>query len=110
MRRFVPLLLTATLLGAALPVLAVPDAAPDDLEHNRRLLDRYRADPDHYNRLVPDLRAFQALPADRQERMRQFDRDLHDQDSETQDQLWEVLQRYADWASHLQESDQKRID
>ena len=98
------------LLGAAVPVLAVSDAAPDDSEHNRRLLDRYRADPDHYARLLRDLRAFQALPPDRQERMRQFDRDLHDQDADTQDRLWVVLERYTDWVNRLPEADQKRIE
>ncbi len=109
MRRFIPLFL-AVLLGAAVPVLAVSDAAPDDSEHNRRLLDRYRADPDHYARLLRDLRAFQALPPDRQERMRQLDRDLHDQDADTQDRLWGVLDRYTDWVNRLPEADQKRID
>ncbi len=109
MRRFIPLFL-AVLLGAAVPVLAVSDAAPDDAEHNRRLLDRYRADPDHYARLLRDLRAFQALPPDRQERMRQFDRELHDQDPETQNRLWEVLERYTDWVNRLPKADQKRIE
>ncbi len=109
MRRFVPLL-AAILLGAVVPVLAVSDPAPDEVEHNRRLLDRYRADPDHYARLLRDLRAFQALPPDRQERMRQFDRELHDQDLETQNRLWEVLERYTDWVNRLPEADQKRIE
>ena len=109
MRRFIPLFL-AVLLGAAVPVLAVSDAAPDDAEHNRRLLDRYRADPDHYARLLRDLRAFQALPPDRQERMRQFDRELHDQAPETQNRLWEVLERYTDWVNRLPQGDQKRIE
>jgi hypothetical protein len=110
MRRFGPLLLAIALLGAALPVLAVSESALDDLDHNRRLLDKYRADPDHYARLLHDLRAFQALPADRQERMRQFDRDLHDQDPATQDRLWEVLERYTDWVGRLPETEQKSID
>jgi hypothetical protein len=109
MRRFVPLLLILP-LAAAVPALATPDAPPDELDHNRRVLDRCRADPDHYNRLLRDLRAFQALPAGRQERMRQFDRDLHDLDPATQNRLWEVLQRYTDWASRLPDADQKRME
>ncbi len=92
MRRFGLLFPAVMLLGATLPVSAVPEAAPDDLSHNRRLLDQYRADPEHYARLVRDLRAFQALPPDHQEKMRQFDRALHEEDSETQKRLWEVLE------------------
>ena len=52
MRRFGLLLLAAAVLGAAVPVLAVSESAPDDVEHNRRLLEKYRADPDHYARLL----------------------------------------------------------
>ena len=112
MRRFGPLLLITALLGAALPVLAVTDPAPppDDLDHNRRLLDRYRADPDHYARLLRDLRAFETLPPERQERMRQFDRELHEEDPATQQRLWEVLERYSDWVGRLPEADRLRID
>ena len=87
MRRFLPLLLAA-LLGAAVPVLATPDPAPDELDNNRRLLDHYRADPPHYRRLLADLRTFQALPAGRQEQMRQFDRELHELEPGRQNHLF----------------------
>ena len=80
MRRFGPLLLATVLLGTAIPVLAVSGPSGDELEHNRRLLARYRAEPDHYARLLRDLRAFQALPPERQERERRFDHDLHQED------------------------------
>jgi hypothetical protein len=109
MRRFGPVLLML-LLGAALPVLAVPESAPDELDHNRRLLEHYRADPEHYTRLLQDLRAFQALPPARQEKMRQFDRALHEEDSETQTRLWEVLERYVAWVDRLPEADRQRLD
>jgi hypothetical protein len=109
MRRFGPILLTL-LLGAGLPVLAVSESAPDELDHNRRLLERYRADPEHYARLVQNLRAFQALPPARQEKMRQFDRALHEEDSDTQTRLWEVLERYVAWEDRLPEDDRKRLD
>ena len=109
-RRFGFLLLAAALLGAAVPVLAVSEAAPDDLEHNRRLLERDRADPDHYARLLRDLRAFQALPPDRQAQMRRFDHALHEEDPATQKRLWAVLERYAEWVGRLPEADQQRID
>jgi hypothetical protein len=109
MRRFGPVLLTL-LLGAALPVLAVPESAPDQLDHNRRLLERYRADPEHYTRLLQDLGAFKALPPARQEKMRQFDRALHEEDSEAQTRLWEVLERYVAWVNRLPEADRERLD
>src|SRR5262245_9551054 len=58
--------------------------APEDpsllLEQNRRLLERWRKDPEHFNRLKNDLRAFQALPSEKQARLRQLDRDLHDEE------------------------------
>ena len=101
MRRLVPLLLAVLFLGAVIPVLAVSESCADQLDHNRRLVDKYRADPEqeHYARLLRDLRAFQAVPPERQERMRQFDRELHEQDSATQSRLYEVLERYSDWAA-----------
>jgi hypothetical protein len=109
MRRFSSLLLTL-LVGAMVPVVAGSDSAPSETEHNRRLLDQYRADPDHYDRLLRDLRAFQTLPADKQQRMRQFDRELHDGESAEQGRLWETLVRYTDWVNRLPEADQKRIE
>ncbi|HBI45145.1 MAG TPA: hypothetical protein DDY78_20150 [Planctomycetales bacterium] len=108
MRRFGLLLMM--LIAAALPVLAVSESAPEDLDHNHRLLDRYRADPEHYARLVRDLHAFQSLPADRQEKMRQFDRALHEEDSDTQKRLWEVLERYVAWVDRLPDADRKNLD
>ena len=109
MRRFIPLLL-AMLLGAVVPVLAVSESAPDEAEHNRRLLDQYRTEPDHYARLLRDLRAFQALPPEKQERMRQFDRELYDEDTATQNRLLEALELYTDWVNRLPEDAQKRIE
>lgn len=110
MRRFGPLLLATVLLGTAIPVLAVSECAPDDLEHNRRLLERYRAEPDHYARLLRDLRAFEALPPDRQERERRFDHELREEDPAAEAHLWEVLERYTDWEDRLPDADQRRID
>ena len=96
---------------AAIPVLAVSGPSSDELEHNRRLLERYyHAEPAHYARLLGDLHAFQELPPARQERERQFDHDLHAEDPATQGRLLEVLERYTDWEVRLPESEQQRID
>src|SRR5205085_922617 len=66
------LLLTILLAGAA-PAVSLPEPTPEELEANRRLLERYRADPEHFTRLKRDLKAFAALPPERQARLRQLD-------------------------------------
>ena len=49
----------------------------DALEQNRRLLERWRADPEHHARLLRDLRAFYALPRPRQQQLRLLDQQLY---------------------------------
>jgi len=92
-------------LGVAAPVLALPEASSDDLEHNRKLLEKWRQDPGHYARLKEDLRAFAALPPEKQERLRKLDQELHEEDSATQTRLWRVLDRYVTWLDRLKETD-----
>jgi hypothetical protein len=93
----------------AVPALALPEAGPDELERNRRLLERWKADPEHYRRLLEDFRAFWESPPDRQERLRRLDRELHETDSATQQRLWGVLERYRLWLERLPESDRERV-
>src|SRR5436305_1008066 len=98
----------------ALPVAAAfassePDA--DDLDRNARLVEKYRRDdPDYYKRLRRDLRAFHRLPAEKQERLRQLDRTLHEQDSLTQRRLWAVLDRFNAWLDRMPEEDRRRVE
>jgi hypothetical protein len=106
MRPWRLLIVPAALLGAA-PGLAEP--APDELEANRRLLERWRADPEHYQRLQHDLRAFWALPPARQQRLRDLDRRLHEADPAIQARLWAVLQRYHTWLEELPEPDRQAV-
>lgn len=82
----------------------------DDLDSNRRLLDRWRGDPEHYARLRRDLHAFYALPPERQEQLRRFDRDLHSGDLTGQTRLWAVLDRYAAWLEALPEEKRRQVD
>lgn len=89
--------------------VAALGASADDLEANRRLLDRVRAEPDHYARLRRDLLAFHALPRARQEQMRQLDHDLHSGDVSRRTRLWGVLDRYAGWLDKLPEADRRRV-
>jgi len=98
------------LVVAASVVAAAEDSSADDLDHNARLLRKWKADPEHYARLQRDLKAFYALPPERQEQLRQLDRDLHSADGQTQRHLWGVLERYSGWLDRLPESDRKRIE
>jgi hypothetical protein len=106
MRRSFWLLFVLAGLGAA----ALPHGTDsEELEHNRRLLEKWKADPDHHQRLKRDLAAFHALSPERQERIRAVDRHLHEGDSSTQGRLWGVLERYAGWLERLPESDRRLV-
>src|SRR5207302_11228561 len=53
--RRILMLVTAAALAACAPLVGLSDSATDDREHNRRLLEKWRADPEHYARLLRDL-------------------------------------------------------
>jgi hypothetical protein len=93
------------------PVFCFSDEpTAEEIENNERLLEQWRSDPDHMGRLQNDLRAFWQLPAQKQERLRQLDQELHATDSVTQRRLWVVIERYAAWYDRLAEGDQRRLD
>ncbi len=104
--RFLAVLLLA--VSASL-LAAVPGPAADPEEHNRRVLELRRGDADYRARLRQELAEFRALPPARQERLRQLDHDLHEEDSATQARLWDVLERFAVWMEQLPESDARPI-
>jgi hypothetical protein len=85
------------------------DGATDDLEHNARLLEKWKSDHEHYARLRHDWQRFAALPGERQEQMRRLDHELHDCDAETQKRLLDTLERYAAWLDQLPEPEQQQI-
>jgi hypothetical protein len=94
-----PLLMTlfiAAAGAAALPARDVADARPA----------RRSTDPE---RLKQYLAAFRGLPPDAQERVRQLDKDIQDEDPATRARLIGVMERYALWLSRLSEPDRKRI-
>jgi hypothetical protein len=95
--------------AAALPAAAVPDGG-DALEHNRAMLEKWRADPDHYARLLRDLRAFWALPPARRKQMRQLDQDLQQESPKARKRLWTVLERYHAWLEGLPAADRARVE
>jgi hypothetical protein len=108
MRRSWCLLLAVSGLVAASPAV-LPDGS-DELERNRRLLERWKADPEHIERLENDLAAFYRLPPARQEQLRRLDRALHERgDLSSQNRLWGVLERYVSWLKKLPEGERRRI-
>jgi hypothetical protein len=101
-------LVLAVLLGG-LPWLAQADSAPDELEHNRRLLEKWRSNPEHEARLRRDLKAFLTLPYDRQQQLRTLDRELSEEDSAGYARLQRAGERYIDWLRNLPETDRQQI-
>jgi hypothetical protein len=114
LRRTARLLGLLLALGVIAPLLFAADASPGEDEaggrSERRVLERLRADREHYDRLRRDLKAFLALPPQRQEQLRRLDRELHEQDSATQKHLLQVLDRYASWLERLPESQRRQIE
>ncbi len=99
--------------GSTPPVGAVGaggEEPTDDLERNVRLLRKWKSDPEHYARLQRDLQAFHALSPDRQQQLRELDRDLHSLEPQSQHRLWEVLERYSLWYERLPEETRRRIE
>jgi len=80
-------------------------------ELNRRALEeKARQDPAWYERMLRDLDAFQSLPADQQERMRQLDKQLSAENAATNKKLMRVLERYVNWLDKLPPADRKFIE
>ena len=98
------------LASAAAPALAVVEPSAEDLQGNRRKLQQWKADPDHYARLKRDYRAFMELPADKRDRMRELDRDLREEDLTTRERLDRVLERYSAWLDRLTEENKSRVE
>ncbi len=81
-----------------------------NLERNRQLLDKWKADPEHYARLQRDLRDFWALPKSKRRQIRQLDQDFHQLDAKTQRRLWQVAERYTAWLDRLPQAERQQIE
>src|SRR5262249_17190171 len=99
----------AVVLGCGVVAGAGPLADGEALERNKRLLEKWRADPDHHQRLQRDLQAFYALPAAKQERLRKLDRYLHEADQAAQARRWAVVERCTSWLEALPESGRRKV-
>lgn len=84
-----------------------PDAA--QLEHNRQLLYKWKADPEHYARLQRDLRDFWALPEPKRRQIRQLDLAFHQLDAKSQKRLWKIAERYTAWLERLPQAERQEI-
>lgn len=93
----------------ATPLLVRGDTGADEAEQQRQRLEKYRADPEQDIRLRRAWLAFQHLPLPVQERIRQLDRDLHEEDSATTARLQGVMERYAEWLDRLPEKERQQI-
>jgi hypothetical protein len=54
--------------------------------------------------------AFRALPPESQRRIRQLDRELREEDSESRDRYLRLLQRYGDWYDRLSAEERREIE
>ena len=97
-------------------------AAADDLEFVEKLADpdRFGDDPVPHAAALdldkPDgkeldglLKAFRDLPAERQEKIRQLDQQLHALPAAPRDKLLRVLEEYAAWLQRLPDGERKRV-
>src|SRR5262245_47132257 len=96
-------------LGALLPGSAPSQPPGEDLEHNRKLLEEWRRDPEKIARLQKSYALLRSLPADEQARLRRLDYELNDLDSVSQARLVRVMERYAEWMNRLPEADRSFI-
>jgi hypothetical protein len=97
-----PLLIT--LFVAAVAAAALPARDAVEMRPSRR-----SSDPDRSDRLKQYLAAFRRLPPDAQERVRQLDKDVQEEDAATRARLVGVMERYALWLSRLSAADRQRI-
>jgi hypothetical protein len=103
-------LMLALLMAAAPAHESTSGSTAADLERNRQLLKKWRAEPEHYARLQRDLRDFWALPREKRQRLRRLDHDLYQLDAATQKRLWKAIERYSGWLEKLPEDDRLQIE
>jgi hypothetical protein len=100
------------LLAASLSV-TIAGSAPgpsDDEEANLRLLHEWRAtDPARYDKVLRNFERFRSMTPEQQERLRELDSQLHDEDSATRARLMRTLEEYGAWLTKLPAADRQRV-
>lgn len=100
-RRLILVFATVLAVLSGPVVAALSELTQEELDQNRRLLERIRSDPEHYRRLRRDLKSFNRLRPELQTRLRQLDRDLRAELSGTQVRLLHAAEQYAQWLQRL---------
>src|SRR5262245_39437874 len=98
-------LLMLILSAAAMAV----DTSGDEVT-NKKLLAKWKTDPEHAERLKQGLAAFRAMPIDRQEKLRKLDKDLFEQGAMERERLLTVMEKYAGWLARLNSADRASIE
>ena len=100
------------MLGLVMAATSAHEGAPEtgDLERNRQLLRKWKADPDHYARLQHDLHDYWALPEAKRQQLRQLDREFHELDDKTRKRLWKTAERYSAWLDRLSPDERRHIE
>lgn len=111
-RYYLLLLPMLAFLAAATPGQEGASGTPDpaQLERNRQLLYKWKADPEHYARLQRDLRDFWTLPESKRQQIRQLDHAFHQLDTKTQRRLWKAAERYTTWLERLPQAEWQQIE
>src|SRR5437870_4256916 len=110
MTSFLRIVLVFSLL-VLMPAGVRADGSNDELEQNRRLLEKWQNEnPERYARLRQELRAFRSLAPERQEQLRTLDRQLHREDSATSTRLQRTLEHYTEWLQSLPEAERQKIE
>mgnify|MGYP002623748228 CR=1 FL=1 len=92
------LLLMVVLMLMTLPAAFSPEQIRRD---NRRLLEDWRADAVHRERLQHDLTTFWNLSQKQREQIRKLDQGLHQLEPDRRAQLIRVMDRYYEWFQRL---------
>jgi hypothetical protein len=107
MRRAYSQWLAVLFAAGVVPLLCLADGGASD---NRQLLEQWRKDPAHAERLKRNLAYFQHLSPEAQDRLRKLDRDLGDEIPGMRARLKGVLERYNAWLDALPEDQRKSIE
>jgi hypothetical protein len=104
---FIGLLALGTLLRSP---AARGEGKGDSEAQQTRLLEEIRANPERLARLRQNWETFRTLSPERQENLRQLDRELHQKGSARSARLSRTLERYNVWLEHLPPQKRKRIE
>jgi hypothetical protein len=101
-------IVAVTLLVGGGAALLRADSTSDQLESNRRAIEKARANPEQYERMLEDLKAFLDLSPETRARLRQLDTDLNS--TATDPKVRSAFLRYAEWFNNLPDELRRKIE